>query len=110
MTCSDCNKKEYARKFAWRKYFEMKRIAVELAFEQAKSKEISEGTKKILKSLFSKCNDEDKNCSICLDVITTNIVITNCCHFFHQDCLSRNEDSGRNTCPICRSNYEKILL
>jgi hypothetical protein len=47
------------------------------------------------------CND----CPICLEVLNKNIVVTDCRHCFHKECLFIH-NREKNTCPICR----KILF
>jgi hypothetical protein len=46
-------------------------------------------------------------CSICLDIIESDNIITNCGHIFHTDCLCKSLKISPK-CPYCRSNIIKI--
>ncbi|KAF9236459.1 hypothetical protein BU15DRAFT_35415, partial [Melanogaster broomeanus] len=50
----------------------------------------------------SNCVDR---CLICLDDYTPedNLRVLTCKHTFHQDCVDRWLETGRNNCPACRS-------
>jgi len=43
-------------------------------------------------------------CSICLNEVreTRSNKSTRCGHLFHGDCLKKWQESGKNTCPMCR--------
>lgn len=53
--------------------------------------------------LKSKRNNEEHNCSICFESISSmaDINITPCGHVFHNSCIRR---WNRKTCPMCRGN------
>ena len=38
------------------------------------------------------------NCSICLDVMETDVLVLECNHIFHKNCLKKW------ICPICRTS------
>lgn len=40
-------------------------------------------------------------CSICLEPLKQNLILTDCTHIFHQACLSQ---CNKRECPLCRSN------
>jgi surface protein len=54
---------------------------------------------------FAKRDEEDRECSICMDSIDPkdkkNIMITPCNHAYHKDCLKRWM-KDRSSCPDCR--------
>ena len=61
-------------------------------------------TRKILKG-----GNDEEDCSICLNKITSDNVITDeCNHNFHKDCLKRwcenQSDIEQTKCPLCRKN------
>jgi hypothetical protein len=41
-------------------------------------------------------------CPICLEELIDRVVVTNCCHTFHDACMSIWLVS-KSTCPICRT-------
>ena len=48
---------------------------------------------------------DDDNCSICLELLTSDLVlINNCRHIFHRNCLTYWARVNRN-CPLCRSSF-----
>jgi SNF2 family DNA or RNA helicase len=47
-------------------------------------------------------NDDDNNCSICLEVLT-NKSITNCGHIFCSECI-KNCLKYKQACPMCKKN------
>ena len=54
-------------------------------------------------------NNEQANCSICTESMTSNLTATQCGHLFHTNCLQQwmEHAPGRNDtirCPICRTN------
>ena len=69
-------------------------------FLQSFSYDYSIGIKK-----FAKRDEEDRECSICMDTIDPkdkkNIMITPCNHAYHKDCLTRWM-KDRSSCPDCR--------
>lgn len=47
------------------------------------------------------------NCTICMkEIINDNIYITDCKHFFCNECLEVWFQRGNNSCPICRSEID----
>jgi hypothetical protein len=53
-------------------------------------------------------NIEEDECSICLDKICEkDIIILECFHHFHKDCI---EECISDTCPLCRNVYMKGLI
>jgi hypothetical protein len=48
-----------------------------------------------------------EKCSICLEEYRNeeDVVKIRCNHVFHKPCLSKWEEKGNNTCPICRICY-----
>lgn len=46
-------------------------------------------------------------CSICLDIINSDKMITSCSHCFHTDCLSKALNITPK-CPYCRSTITKL--
>jgi signal recognition particle receptor subunit beta len=48
--------------------------------------------------LFYRLRPEDRECSICLQEISSNLFITKCYHYYHRDCL--NQVRIRK-CPMC---------
>lgn len=44
-----------------------------------------------------------ENCSICLEPLIKNVVVTNCNHKYHKKCLKRLKKSNLIECPICRT-------
>jgi hypothetical protein len=56
----------------------------------------------IKKLYFNKVNNNNEECSICLEPMDKNtIVITYCNHTFHDDCIKKMLDYN-NKCPLCR--------
>jgi len=51
----------------------------------------------------------DVKCSICLDNIDNNYVLTKCNHYFHLECYIQNL-KYRNTCPNCRNNIKTLVV
>lgn len=46
-------------------------------------------------------------CSICMNQITTNKIITECSHSFHELCIHKwinLPNYNYNNCPVCRKN------
>ena len=59
----------------------------------------------------------DTECAICFNELFSNkkkdIFLLSCTHVFHANCLNafeRYNIDKRNTCPCCRSEYEKMHL
>jgi len=45
-----------------------------------------------------------ENCSICLEPLTSDILITKCFHRYHKKCIRQMQTrSNNNNCPICRT-------
>ncbi|KAH3758402.1 hypothetical protein Pelo_9791 [Pelomyxa schiedti] len=44
----------------------------------------------------------NRTCVICQEDVTTDILVTQCGHLYHFDCLRTWIDSGHSTCPTCR--------
>jgi hypothetical protein len=58
--------------------------------------------KLIRRLYFNKVNNNNEECSICLEPMDKNtIVITYCNHTFHDDCIKKMLDYN-NKCPLCR--------
>ena len=53
------------------------------------------------------CSTHQQNCSICLNTIKTNITTLPCQHKFHNTCIEKWKEEGKNTCPCCRKAFEK---
>jgi len=45
--------------------------------------------------------DSNENCSICLELMDTKFITTNCGHKFHTDCYYKTLQYT-TTCPLCR--------
>lgn len=58
----------------------------------------------LMKQLKSVNNEdlESEECSICLETLETNTIITNCEHKFHATCI-KQVIVTTNICPLCRS-------
>lgn len=39
-------------------------------------------------NLFDKLPEDDRKCSICLELMTDDLQMTSCFHFFHRACLN----------------------
>ena len=46
-----------------------------------------------------------EECPICFEELTNDILVTECNHSFHKECISFLEN---NACPICRAESENI--
>lgn len=54
--------------------------------------------------------EEEKECSICYDNLeNTNLKCPDCNQIFHKQCIEFWLNSGRSTCPYCRSDTWAIL-
>jgi len=56
--------------------------------------------------IFKKCNEDYRKCSICLEILNTNIRKLICKHNFHEKCIRNWEFSGNyncSKCPMCRN-------
>jgi len=53
----------------------------------------------IKKNKYHDCNDD---CSICLEPLKNNIIITKCNHIFHNKCIELMINNRHNKCPLCR--------
>lgn len=65
----------------------------------------------LAKKFFEKCDDTDKNCSICLDKVNSfnESYITSCCAIiFHNICMSNYSNNQDFKCPLCRQLLPKI--
>ena len=54
-------------------------------------------------NIYEKDEKDEKECSICLDTQQDDKVVGKCNHFFHKKCIDQWIDSGKDTCPLCRS-------
>lgn len=51
-----------------------------------------------------------EECSVCMELLETDCVMTRCEHYFHRVCLERYEEAARHQhhkeakCPLCRSS------
>ncbi len=52
--------------------------------------------------LFLSLPEDKRDCSICMDTIRDDLVVTNCSHLFHGECLAC-WNLQHKTCPDCRS-------
>lgn len=50
----------------------------------------------------------DKECSICLEVLTGEVMETACGHVFHKSCFDGWLEVGV-TCPLCRKSVNELL-
>lgn len=57
-------------------------------------------TDKILNRWFDELNEDNSNCSICLEKCKDSIVCPICMSMFCQECL---EKYNKNECPVCKS-------
>jgi len=50
-------------------------------------------------------------CSICLNSIrkTRSVSELPCGHLFHKQCISKWEQQGKETCPLCRRNISNTM-
>lgn len=58
------------------------------------------------------CGNE---CTICLSTLfpNKNLYLLSCSHIFHTQCiesLERYSLTGKNLCPLCRTEYEKVAM
>ena len=51
-----------------------------------------------------KTNEDYEDCSICLEKIKSGNIKTRCGHIFHEDCINKWKNIGKNTCPNCRGD------
>lgn len=62
----------------------------------------------------STCTDDlpKDECPICLEEMEPGqyAYIENCRHYFHKDCLIRWFNEEEYTCPVCRADYNRVLL
>ena len=54
------------------------------------------------------CHSHQHKCSICLNTIETNITTLPCNHQFHKACIDKWKEEGKNSCPYCRKEIEKV--
>jgi len=58
------------------------------------------------------CSPDNFTCPVCLDNSDTAVVITECDHMYHLDCLEKWMEMN-NTCPSCRNimpGYSKTMV
>ena len=55
-------------------------------------------------------DNDDIECSICLELLGDRYEITRCGHKFHTHCLTRCFEEGENRCPNCRCPNPRELL
>lgn len=58
-----------------------------------------------MQTRINNLDHQNENCSICLDPIgkeDETLAVTNCNHYFHQNCLTGHLDHAGNNCPNCR--------
>lgn len=68
-------------------------------------------------SASNQCNDFDRNCLVCKEIMLDNhdcLILTNCNHIFHRTCIE-NSLSQAAECPICHRpcqlvDFKKINL
>jgi len=48
-------------------------------------------------------HSNNDTCSICLEPLKNNIIITKCNHVFHKKCIIRIINNHHNKCPLCRN-------
>ena len=53
--------------------------------------------------------DHDSNCSICMSQMIKDekIILLNCCHNFHYDCITPYLKEYNYKCPVCRTEVGK---
>ena len=47
----------------------------------------------------------DRNCTICLENLTDNIIKLKCSHLYHKECI-KNWIKKKPNCPMCRYDIE----
>ena len=63
---------------------------------------------KTINDVEHECIEQEKECSICLEVINFGTEITTPCnHIFHRECLSQNFNNSSN-CPLCRTDVSVL--
>ena len=49
--------------------------------------------------------DIENNCSVCLQtILSQNLCITNCYHKYCKECLDKWFNTGKSSCPMCRTD------
>jgi len=104
-------------KYAWGQYFQMRNEIFENQqniYQNSELTEVSDELGTHLKKFISELYEKSKTyveCSICMDVITSETLDTTPCgHNFHKECMSnlKNHWKGLGTksvpCPNCRKD------
>ena len=52
--------------------------------------------------------NNNKECPICLDELSKQVIKLNCGHFFHPNCIN-DWKKINNVCPVCREKIDKII-
>lgn len=103
--CFSCSKLDFARRFAWVSYYKLK----DSILDEVKNEDfvMTPPMKRILNSYVKTLKNEDACCSICLEKLNGEIVITKCAHLFHLECI---DDDVVDKCPLCREklSYDKL--
>ena len=60
-----------------------------------------------VKNVGDVCSFHQTTCSICLNNIETNMTTLKCKHAFHDKCIEKWKEQGKNTCPCCRKPFRK---
>ena len=53
------------------------------------------------------CPTHKNTCSICMEIIESGMNTLPCKHQFHEKCINKWKDEGKNTCPCCRTKFKE---
>jgi len=95
---------DYKKGWQLEREWEMKK-----AKEEAKRRGESVGDDSDDEGKYVIDSDEDElpfACMVCREEFTTErkVIVTNCTHYFHQDCVMRRYRKGKKKCVVCKKN------
>lgn len=102
------NKLHFSKNMAWRKYYHHTSVSMELYTLIS----LTVDQKKVITRIYTEQPGVDHNdCCICLEEMTndTNIILLNCGHYQHVECMNKLKESVARTsyatysCPYCRA-------
>jgi hypothetical protein len=109
---------EKRRKFAWNKYFQLRKEFIQLAIESLlNSKEgvLNIKQKRLIRNMYFNQVAEDKQCAICLEEVKKDMPLCFliCGHIFMKDCIDKHIGACENsmlpkTCPFCRESIDIV--